>query len=209
MVVYVVSVEGKCFNCIIYVGLVKKFITTQSTSLLSCMVGSKSLGSFFPLLPCVVGSKSLGSFFHLLPCVVGSKSLCSFFPLLPCVVGAKSLGSFFPLLPCVVGPSHLVASSTFVVNYPHLPLSSVMVFHSWLFVPALWRSRLTQSFHRSFCLPLLLLPPSSAFHALFDRLSSPILCTCPAHLILLPTTVIFNSANTSTQFDTLNFNTDL
>ena len=96
---------------------------------------------------------------------------------------------FFPLLPCG-GPSHLVASSTFIVNALHLLLSSVVVFHSWLFVPALSRSRLTLSFHHSFGLPLLLLPPSSAFHALFS-LSSPILCTCPAHLILLPATFIF------------------
>ena len=65
-----------------------------------------------------------------------------------------------------------------------------MVFHSWLFIPALSRSRLTQSFHHIFGLPLLL-PPSSAFHALFDSLSSLILCTCPAHLILLPATFIF------------------
>ena len=48
-----------------------------------------------------------------------------------------------------------------------------------------------QSFHRSFGFPLLLLPPSSAFHALFDSLSSPIIYTCPAHLILLPGTFIF------------------
>ena len=89
------------------------------------------------------------------------------------------------------GPNHLVASSTFVVNSLHLPLSSAMVFHSWPFIPALSRSRLTQSFHRSFGLPLHLLPPSSAFHALFDSLDSPILCTCPAHLILLPATFIF------------------
>ena len=88
------------------------------------------------------------------------------------------------------GPSHLVASSTFIVNSLHLPLSSAMVFHSWLFVPALSRSRLTQSFHRSFGLPVLL-PPSSAFQALFNSLSSPILCTCPAHIILFPTTFIF------------------
>ena len=125
--------------------------------LLPCRVGSKSLGSFFPLLPCRVGSKSLGSFFPLLPCRVGSKSLDSFFPLLPCRVGSKSLDSFFPLLPCGGGggggpshlvasspcslagwgPSHLVASSTFIVNALHLPLSSAMVFHSWLFIPAL------------------------------------------------------------------------
>ena len=65
-----------------------------------------------------------------------------------------------------------------------------MIFHSWPFVPALAKSRLTLSFHRSFGLPFLLLPPASAFHALFDSLSSLILCTCPAHLILLPTTFI-------------------
>ena len=82
------------------------------------------------------------------------------------------------------GPSHLIASSTFIVNVLHLPLSSAVVFHSWSFIPACF----TQSFHRSFGLPLLLLPPSSAFRALFDSLSSPILCTCPAHLILLPAT---------------------
>ena len=89
------------------------------------------------------------------------------------------------------GPSHLVASSTFIVNVLHLPLTSAVVIHSWPFVPALSRSRLTLSFYRSFGLPLLLLPPSSAFHALFDSLSSPILCTCPAHLIQLPATFIF------------------
>ena len=72
-----------------------------------------------------------------------------------------------------------------------ISLSSAVVFHSLSFVPALSRSRLTQSVHRSFGLPLLLLPPSSAFYALFDSLSSPILCTCPAHLILLPATFIF------------------
>ena len=88
------------------------------------------------------------------------------------------------------GPSHLIASSTFVVNVLHFPLCSAVVFHSWLFIPALSRYRLKQSFHRRFGLPLLLLPPSSAFHALFDSLSSPILCTCPAHLILLPATFI-------------------
>ena len=93
--------------------------------------------------------------------------------------------------PCGWGPSHLIASSTFVVNDLHFPLSSVMVFHSWPFVPALSRSCLTQSFYRSFGLPLLLLPPSSAFNALFDSLSSPIHCTCPAHLILLQATFIF------------------
>ena len=85
------------------------------------------------------------------------------------------------------GPRHLVASSTF----NSLPLSSAMVFHSWPFVPALSRSRLTQSFHHSFGLPLLLLPPSSAFQALFDSLSSLILGTCPARLILLLATFIF------------------
>ena len=70
-------------------------------------------------------------------------------------------------------------------------MSSAMVFHSWPFVPALSKSRLTLSFHRIFGLPLLLLPLSSAFHALFDIMSSLILCTCPAHLILLPTTFSF------------------
>ena len=89
------------------------------------------------------------------------------------------------------GPTHLVASSTFFVNSLHVPLSSAMIIHSWPFIPALSRSRLTQSFHHSFGLPLLLLPPSSASHALFDSLSSPILCTCPAHLILLPTAFTF------------------
>ena len=91
----------------------------------------------------------------------------------------------------------MIASSTFIVNVLHFPLSSAVVFHSWPFVPALSRSRLTQSFYRSFGLPLLLLPPSSAFHALFDSLSSPILCICPAHLILLPATFIFRCFLTS------------
>ena len=107
-------------------------------------------------------------------------------------------GVFYPLnsssSPCSLagwGPSHLIASSIFIVNVLHFPLFSAVIFHSWPFVPALSRSRLTQSFHRSFGLPLLLLPPSSAFHALFDSLSSPILCTCPVHLILLPATFIF------------------
>ena len=107
--------------------------------------------------------------------------------------------------PCSLagGPSHLIASSTFIVNVFHSPLFSAVVFHSWPFVPALSRSRLTQSFHRSFGLPLLLLPPSSAFHAPFDSLSSPILYTCPAHLILLPATFIFRCffhANRFSQF---------
>ena len=58
-----------------------------------------------------------------------------------------------------------------------------MVFHSWPFISALSRSYLTQSFQHSFGLPLLLLPPSSAFHAPFDSLASPIFSVCPAHLI--------------------------
>ena len=115
----------------------------------------------------------------------------------------KYLSSSSPCSLAGWGPSHLIASSTFIVNVPYFPLSSVVVFHSWPFVPALSRSHLTQSFHHSFGLPLLLLPPSSAFHALFDSLSSPILCTCPAHLILLPATFIFRCffhANLFSQF---------
>ena len=87
------------------------------------------------------------------------------------------------------GPRHLAASSTFIVNALHLPLSSAMVFLSWPFVPALSRSRLTQFFHCSFGLPLLL-----CHHLLLSILFltvCPILCTCPAHLILLPATFIF------------------
>ena len=51
-----------------------------------------------------------------------------------------------------------------------------------------WSSTLGRSY-----LPFqdLVLPPSSAFYALFDSLSSPILYTCPAHIILLPATFIF------------------
>ena len=70
-------------------------------------------------------------------------------------------------------------------------MSSAMVFHSWPFVPAISKSRLTLSFHRIFGLPLLLLPLSSASHALFDIMSSLILCTCPAHPILLPSIFSF------------------
>ena len=93
-------------------------------------------------------------------------------------------------------PSHLVAS-TFIVNVLHFPLSSAVVFQTWLFVPALSRSRLTQSFHRSFGLPLLLLSPSSAFLGLFDSLSSPILC--PAYFMFCSTLGVFH-ANIFSQF---------
>ena len=85
------------------------------------------------------------------------------------------------------GPRHLVASSTFIVKSPHLPLSSSMVFHSWPIVNVLSRSCFTLFFHRSFGL---LLPPSSAFHVFFDSL--PPLILYPAPLILLPSTFILD-----------------
>ena len=113
------------------------------------------------------GFQNLGNFVHYTLClsddtnkslVLSTWCLCQEMLTIPCSS------------PCFLagwGPSHLIASSTFIVNVLHFPLSSAVVFHSWLFVPALSRSRLTQSFHCSFGLPLLLLPPSSAFHALF------------------------------------------
>ena len=80
------------------------------------------------------------------------------------------------------GPHHLVSST---LSMRHLLRSSAILSHSWLFNSALLKSLLTLSLLLNLGLPLLLLPSSSVFPALFVNLSSLVLCKCPAHCSLL------------------------
>ena len=97
-----------------------------------------------------------------------------------------------PLVPCGVGPHHFICS-TLSTSHLHPSRPSDILSHSRLFTSDLSRSLATLSFYLNFSLPLLLLPPSSVFHALFVNLSSLILClfsVSPAHLSPLPATFI-------------------
>ena len=97
-----------------------------------------------------VGSTSLGSFFHFRCFPSPPPSLfCDGLQLLAVRTWP------FKISFDTVFPSQLLSSSF-----------SSIIFNSSPFVPGLSRSHLTLSFHRSFGLPLLLLSPSSAFHAL-------------------------------------------
>ena len=73
----------------------------------------------------------------------------------------------------------------------HLLQFFAILSNSWLFTSDLSTYLLAMSPHLNFSLlPSFLLPPSSVSHALFVNLSSHILCTCPAHSSLLPSTFI-------------------
>ena len=85
------------------------------------------------------------------------------------------------VLPATSSPPHLIVFSTL--------MSLVFFFFQSSSSPVFLTSLLTQSFHLSLGLPLLLLPYSRNSVALFGSLSSAILSTCPAHCSLLLTSL--------------------
>ena len=123
-------------------------------------------------------------YFYLLSVV--SVYVISFFVILPLGVPATSL--------------HLLRPRRVVPIYRDiLPFSPHYLPHCRLFNTFLSKYLLTQFLHINFGLPLLLLPPSSVFHAPFINLSSPnfkyVSCPGPTTFSLIHVFILITSIN--------------